>query len=136
MSDERLDQILSLSDAVIIDGGAAIAFTLTTTAGEARLCVPQTDLGNIIGFFAVVAHAVGRALSANDLPSSPIRNDVPTLPISGLGLATSDTPDTYKLVVNLSGFGLAFEMPNSGLADELRKLAQTAQTLSAKGLAQ
>jgi hypothetical protein len=113
-----------------------VAFTLTTTAGEARLCVSQADLGRIISFFAVAARAVGDTFAAADLLTLPIKNDVPVIPMSGLGLATGETPDTSKLVVNLSGFGLAFQMPSNELAQGLNGLARTAQTLSAKGLAQ
>lgn len=126
-------QILSLKDAEAFNEGAGIAFTMVTGQGEGRLMVPSVDLGNILTFFATCAGAVGDQLAIAGKPSWPPANDLVPIPATGIGFQAAETPNKTWLVMNLSGFALAFEIPSSGLADMADELGQIARTLSAGG---
>lgn len=126
-------QILSLRDAAAFNEGASIAFTMVTPAGEARLMVPSADLGNILAFFATCAGAVGDQFAMAGKPAWPPANDIVPVPAMGIGFQAGNSPDKTWLLLNVSGFALAFELPSSGLADMADELQQIARTLSAEG---
>ena len=128
---EEPTQITSFSDACSLSAGAVIAFTMATSAGNARLCVPSADLGNILQFFATCASAVADDVGAQGRPLWPPVNDLVPIPATGIGFQAGSTPDTMLLVMNLSGFAMAFEIPKSDLADMAEQLSQVARTLSA-----
>jgi hypothetical protein len=131
MAELPIAQILSLKDAESLNDGIAIAFTMETTHGEARLALPTSDLGNVLSFFGSFATHVGDSLHATGRPTWPPINDLAPIPATGIGFQAGTTPDTTLLVMNISGFAMAFEIASSSLADMADELSRVARTLSA-----
>jgi hypothetical protein len=129
MAERAPKQILSLSSAAASPDGTAISFTLETSDGPIPLFFPSVDLGELLAFFGHAARAVGDMV---DAPGPP-KNDLVPIPASGMGFQAGRTPDTTLLVMNLSGFGLAFEVESSDLVGMADDLGQTLRTLSAGG---
>ena len=122
--DMAIFQIMSLKDAASLDDGAAVAFTLVTTNGEMRLALPAPDIGNILSFFASFAGHVGESLAASGRPVWPPVNKLAPVRATGIGFQAGMTPDTTLIALNIAGFALAFEVPNSdlaGMADDLNQ---------------
>ncbi len=121
-------QILRMSDAEIIANGLGCAFTVETTQGPLRLCIPAADIGNVVAFMAGIARVYEEALGAPAGSGGQPSNFTP-ISATGLGVAKSDTPDASLLVVGLSGFELAFEIPHS----ELERTGRAMLAMSAGG---
>lgn len=123
------EQITSLSNPLSLDAGTGLQFTIATTGGESELVIPAVDIGDVLSFFAHCARAVGDEIDQRD----GITNDLVPIHATGIGFQAGATPDTTLLVINLSGFGLAFEVGSSALADMAQQLSHIALTLSASG---
>jgi hypothetical protein len=109
-----VQQILSLSDAMVIRDGTAIEFTMETTGGNSRLVVLAAELPLVIQFFAGIA-----SYTENDgFPAQ----EISPIPVSGLGVAESETPDKTNLIVKVGNVSLAFECPRSELVEMAQNL--------------
>jgi hypothetical protein len=124
MSEAQRFQILSLKDPVASPGRDVLFFTVETTGDDIEFACPADHLGSIMQFFAVCATAVG-----NGEGGAPPTNDIFPIPTLGIGLQEGSSPDTKMLILNVAGHALAFEMPNTKLAE----LGRAATTLSAGG---
>ena len=122
-------QILGVSDAEASSDGTVLCFTLLTARGESRLCCPAADIGEFLAFFGHAAVAIGEMTGTGGAPT----NDLVPIPATGLGFQAGPTPDVTYLVVNIGGFGLAFEVPSSDLAGFAERISQVARTLSVNG---
>jgi hypothetical protein len=125
-----MKQILRLANIRPMDGGLFYLFDLITEEDTVTYRAPVADIGDYLAFFADVARATHQG------PVEKPRNRLTPVPANGLGLRSGPTPDTNMVVVNVAGFGLAFQMPRIALADALERIARSARTLSAGGTRQ
>jgi hypothetical protein len=113
-------QIMGLSNPRSLGDGLGLAFTVDTPVGEAEFAVPTAELGQVLQFFA-------SALTLFSDPTGAPTNDLFPIPVNGIGFQAGEKPGTQLMVVNVGGFGLAFEIPHSALAG----MAKRALALSA-----
>lgn len=91
--------------------------------------IPIEEIGDVVQFFVEVANHVDADVRHEQRQYSPI-------PIRGLGLATSYTPDETLLIIRLAGFELAFQLDSKRVAELGKDFARMAKTLSASGPSQ
>lgn len=118
-----VQQILKLADAVAIDGGTAIEFTMETTGGSARLAIPARELAFIVQFFAGVA-------SYLEMDQTPTDEIIP-IELKGFEVREGSSPDMMALVVKI-GVPLALEMTRTQLG-ALAKSLQISASAPARG---
>jgi len=119
-----MKQITGLSDPRSVHHGTGLAFIVETSDGVQEFVVPAVDLGMLVTFFASAANK----LEGGSAEGEPPTEIVFAIPARALGLQEGLTPDTKMVVVDVAGFGLGFEIPNSGLAG----MAHAALALSAR----
>jgi hypothetical protein len=121
---------MSLSDAHASEDGAVLSFTLVTSSSRIPLRCAAVDIGEIMAFFGHAAKVVGEMI--NTSMNEP-NNDVVPIPITGIGFQEGPMPDTTLLLLDVSRFRLAFEVPSSALAGMADDIVRIARTLSAEG---
>src|ERR1035437_3383533 len=98
----RGDKFSGLEDAVILDNGATVAFTIKTAAGkELRVNCAVAELGDIFSYLGQAAKAAGEMRAAPAPSGSQGHNYLAPIPAQGMGLQAGDRPDEALLALCL-----------------------------------
>ena len=120
------DALVRLSNPRIFPDGR-IGFTAERQDGNSGTVSCQIhEVGDIVSFLTILAKDASERLGLGDGP--PKMPYLTYIPATGIGFAPSKVPEQTALVLNMSGFALAFSIPNSDLVrlgDEFRQVAQT-----------
>jgi hypothetical protein len=133
---DRGNKLARLEDATVFDGGATVAFTITTVnRKQLRVNCPLAELGDIFSYLGILAKNAGaeRKVPMPPLPQS--HNYLAPVPAEGIAFQAGTQPDETLLLMRLSGFDMAFSVSRSGLialADEIRRIALTLSAESEK----
>jgi hypothetical protein len=126
------DRLAGLSNAMVMQGGDAIAFRVERRDGQSLDVVCDlVEVGDIFSFLGTLAKA---AASEQETESAtPSRSDryLAPIPASGIGFQPGPGVDETMIVMRLNGFDVAFAVPNSGLVALADDIARIARTLSA-----
>jgi hypothetical protein len=113
----------SLSNAQLLDGGRAVAFTIERHDGASLDISCETiELADIISYLA----GIGMLASTERTPKQGAFTAV-RIPSQGIGFG-APTPEESMLAVNLRSFQLMFPISNSDLtrlADDVSRIAKT-----------
>ena len=126
------NQISELSDPRASDDGKAIGFKVIRTDGAAFEIWCELSQLNDVFYFLAAAAAYAAGLGVPEDQSEKLaRNPLTPIPAEGLGFVAGRAPGETALMIRLSGFDMAFAIPNSGLVRLSDDIARIARTLSA-----
>ena len=121
-----------LSLGCILSDGEGIGFRLERGDGQSiDLACTMDDLSDIFHYLAALAKEAGAVRDAQVPAPSKTYNDLTPIPAEGMGFQPGPGLDETMLVMRLTGFDMAFAVPNSGLARLSADFARIAATLSA-----
>jgi hypothetical protein len=122
------DRLAKLEEPMTFDNGKTLAFTIVTTTGKRlRVNCSLIELGDIFSFLGQIAEYAAKQ-QGSELHQTTA--DLAPIPASGIAFAAGRTADETLLVMRLSGFDMAFAIPNDGLARLADDIARIARTLS------
>jgi hypothetical protein len=124
------EKLKGLQDPVALYNGAGVAFTITTETGKRlRVQCSLAELGDIFGFLANIAKYAGEMSGVPTPPLPQGQNYLVPIPVEGMALQTAGAPPGESLlVIRLTGFDMAFSLPNSGiirLADDFVRASRS-----------
>ena len=117
-----------LSKPVILEDGRVSFAVETDEAEPLQIACSLAEVGDIFSFLGHLAKGAAETSGPASLPSY-----LAPVPAQGIGFQAGPTPEVTLLVMRLSGFDMAFEIPSSGLAAVAPELSRIATTLSAPG---
>jgi len=122
-----------LSNPIVFDNGT-VGFSVEAEGGDsANVFCSLTDVGDMMSFLGMLARDAGEARNLPQPDTGKTYNELAPIPAQGIGFQAGQTPETTLIVVRLSGFDMAFEVPSSELARLGPELSRIGLTLSASG---
>jgi hypothetical protein len=123
------DELRALDNAVVLENGRTVAFTIKTVTGrELRVHCALSIIGDIFSFLGHLAKVAGEQRGIPTPPAPQTHNYLAPIPASGMALQRGSAQDRALLVVRLSGFDMAFEIPTSAvvsLADDFVRMSHS-----------
>ena len=124
-------RIAELRNFTLSGDTSACAFTIMTAdGGQYPFEIETAELGALVQWLVTAASVTGRNATLDGAPRDPESKSSVPIPMEGMGMALSDSPDKSLLVVRLYTFELAFEIPNTKLAGLAQNIQQTAALMA------
>lgn len=126
------NRLTQLSNALVLDDGDAVAFRVEREHGQTLdLACDLALIGDIFAFLGTLAKAAGVAQGKEAPAPSRTYNYLVPIPAVGIGFQPGPRADETMIVIRLTGFDVAYSVPNNALAEMADGIARTARTLSA-----
>ena len=129
---ERGNELADIDGTCVSDDGQAIGMRFHRADGSKfDLWCEVGRLNDVFCLLGSLAKAAGEQ-RGGELPLPPLtQNETTPIPAIGVGFQVGAGPDDIRLLIQLHGFDMAFQVPRSELAGLAAALSRTASTLSA-----
>ena len=115
------------------DDGEAVAFRIERVDGEILdVSCSLPEIGDIFNFLGSLAKDAGELRATQPQKPTEGYNYITAIPAQGIGFQPGPGPDETMIVIRLTGFDMAFAVPNNALARLADDISRIARTLSAQ----
>jgi hypothetical protein len=131
MTDRKPHRLARFEDFAMTGDGTKYAFKVITVDGLGLdLEIEASEIGTLVQYLVSQAGALGRQSILDGVERNPFADSLAPIPLEGIGMSTSTSPETMLLVVRLYTFELAFEIPSTKLEWFAQNIRNTGSLMS------
>jgi hypothetical protein len=131
MSTRKPRRISRFEEFAMSDDGTMYAFKVVTNDGAMiDFEIQASEIGTLVQYIVSQAAALGRRSILDGVERNPFEESLAPIPMEGIGMSASTSPETMLLVVRLYTFELAFEIPSTKLEWFAQNIRNTGTLMS------